>query len=298
MLKDFSKLETFLTVIKEKSFSKASAKLGISQPAVTQQIKHIEDYLGSKIIERKKNGIKLTKEGDDFFKIASRLNKALLMAEKDVLKIINKEFTFKLGASFTIGHYIVPFYVENIKDQIKNEVFITIDKSSRMLNKLMDKDIDLALVESFDNTEGLILREWLDDELVIFSNQPIPKILKKEELFEFQWICRDEGSPTRKIISEAFEDLDVECSNFDVKGIVDNSTVAKETISHCQIRQNPTVSIISRKAIQKELENQTLFEARIRNYRLRRKLYIAYNKEKKNDAFLENVVNYLLKIRV
>jgi len=63
MLKDFTKMETFLVVSKEKSFSKASAKLGISQPAVTQQIKFIEDYLDTKVIERKKNGIRLTKSG-------------------------------------------------------------------------------------------------------------------------------------------------------------------------------------------------------------------------------------------
>lgn len=50
MLKDFSKLETFLTVARERSFSKASAKLGISQPAVTQKIKSIERYLGSKAV--------------------------------------------------------------------------------------------------------------------------------------------------------------------------------------------------------------------------------------------------------
>ena len=56
-----------MTVIKEKSFSKASAKLGISQPAVTQQIKFIEEYLDTKIVERKKNGIKLTKEGEDLY---------------------------------------------------------------------------------------------------------------------------------------------------------------------------------------------------------------------------------------
>ena len=54
MLKDFVKLETFLTVARERSFSRASAKLGISQPAVTQQIKYIEKYLDAKIIERKK----------------------------------------------------------------------------------------------------------------------------------------------------------------------------------------------------------------------------------------------------
>ncbi|HIO71257.1 MAG TPA: LysR family transcriptional regulator, partial [Campylobacterales bacterium] len=77
MLKDFTKLETFLTVVQEKSFSKASAKLGISQPAVTQQIKHIEEYLDTQIVERRKNGIRLTKEGEDFYNIVLKLSKAI-----------------------------------------------------------------------------------------------------------------------------------------------------------------------------------------------------------------------------
>lgn len=54
MLRDFTKLQTFIVVVQEKSFSKASAKLGISQPAVTQQIKFIEEYYNTKIIIRKK----------------------------------------------------------------------------------------------------------------------------------------------------------------------------------------------------------------------------------------------------
>ena len=86
MLKDFAKLQTFLMVIKEKSFSKASAKLGISQPAVTQQIKFIEDYLDAKIVERKKNGILLTKEGEDLYRIAQKLDKTISNSEKELLK--------------------------------------------------------------------------------------------------------------------------------------------------------------------------------------------------------------------
>lgn len=108
MLKDFVKLETFLTVARERSFSKASAKLGISQPAVTQQIKFIEKYLGEKVIERKKNGIRLTAAGEELYKIATRLEKEIHASENEVLKIINKEITFRLGASFTIGTYIIP----------------------------------------------------------------------------------------------------------------------------------------------------------------------------------------------
>ena len=83
MLNDFAKLETFLTVVREKSFSKASAKLGISQPAVTQQMKFIEDYLDVQIVDRKKNGIKLTKEGQILHGIALKIEKCVNSAEKN-----------------------------------------------------------------------------------------------------------------------------------------------------------------------------------------------------------------------
>ncbi|MFB1032169.1 MAG: LysR family transcriptional regulator, partial [Aliarcobacter cryaerophilus] len=94
MLNDFAKLETFLTVVREKSFSKASAKLGISQPAVTQQMKFIEDYLDVQIVDRKKNGIKLTKEGQILHGIALKIEKCVNSAEKELLKIMNKNTTF------------------------------------------------------------------------------------------------------------------------------------------------------------------------------------------------------------
>lgn len=298
MLKDFTKLETFLIVVKERSFSKASAKLGISQPAVTQQIKFIEDYLDAKIVERRKNGIRLTKEGEDFYKIVVKLSKAVHHADKDIIKIINKEFTFKIGSSFTIGHYIIPRHLENIKEQIKNDVYISIDKSSRIVESLIDKNIDIALTDIPLHEDGILSREWVDDELVIFSNQQIPTVLDKDDLFKFNWICRDEGSPTRQIIAEALDEFDTDCSTFNVKGIVDNSTLAKETITHCIFKNTPTVSVISRTAIEKELKEKTLFEARLKNVKLTRKLYVSYNRGKRKDAFIDKVISYILNIKI
>ena len=114
MLTDFAKLETFLTVVREKSFSKASAKLGISQPAVTQQMKFIEDYLDVQIVDRKKNGIRLTKEGQMLHAIALKIEKCVGNAEKELLKIMNKNVTFVFGASFIIGNYILPRFLNNL----------------------------------------------------------------------------------------------------------------------------------------------------------------------------------------
>lgn len=294
MLKDFAKLLTFLTVIKEKSFSKASAKLGISQPAVTQQIKFLEEYLDTRIVERKKNGIKLTKEGEDLYRIAVRLEKAILASEKDLLKIINKEFTFVVGASYAIGNYVLPKYLGQLKDKINNEVHIRVALSEEIIDQLLDKKIDIALIESPVMKDGLIYREWEEDELVIFSNQPIPKQLRKEDLYKFDWICREETSHTRKLTSEVFEEIGVECSSFSVIGVVASTTTIKETIMHSpKNSERPVVSVISQHVISEEVAEGRLFEGRIKNYKIKRKFYIAYSKERKHDAFIDNVVTFL-----
>ncbi len=297
MLKDFAKLQTFLMVIKEKSFSKASAKLGISQPAVTQQIKFIEDYLDTRIVERKKNGIILTKEGEDLYRIAQRLDKAIANSEKELLKIINKEFTFVMGSSYAIGNYILPNYLCDIKKRIGNEVHMLVGSSAEIIDQLEDKKIDVALIESPVFRDGITYREWVEDELVVFSNQQIPKHLKVEDLMGFDWICRDENSHTRKLTSEIFEEMGVQCGSFNVLAVLSSPTSIKESILHADRNsERPLVSVMSRHVIQSEIAEGKLFEARLKNYKIERKFYIAYSKEKKHDAFVDNVVNFLLSL--
>ena len=296
MLKDFVKLETFLTVARERSFSKASAKLGISQPAVTQQIKFIEKYLACKVIERKKNGIKLTSEGEELYKVATRLEKEIHSSEQDILKIINKEIIFKLGASYTIGTYIIPGPCLNtIGEAINNDIKLKVDLSDNIVQLLKDRKLDVGLIESPAIDNDLIYREWLEDELVVVSNVPIQKILKTEDLYDFDWVCRDEGSYTRQVVTEVFEELGVSCKSFNVLSEVSNTTAVLQTIKKSSKDvERPVVSIISKYAIMDEVANGTLFEAKIRGYTMTRKFYIVYSKENKHNAYVDNVVNYIL----
>ncbi len=101
------------------------------------------------MIERKKNGIKLTNEGEELYKIATRLEKEILSSEQDILKIINKEITFRLGASYTIGTYIIPGQCLNtIGEAINNSVNLDIDLSDNIIEKLKDRKLDVGLIES------------------------------------------------------------------------------------------------------------------------------------------------------
>lgn len=296
MIKDFNKLETFLTVARERSFSKASAKLGISQPAVTQQIKLIEKYLSVKTIERKKNGIKLTEEGEELYKVVSELEKSIQDAERDILKIINKEITFRLGASFTIGNYVIPGECLNtMGEAINNDISLSIEGSDLIVQHLKDHTLDVGLIESPVVDDGMIYREWLEDELVVFSNMQIPKILKTEELYQFKWICREEGGYTRRIISDIFKELGVSCKSFNVLSEVSNSTTALQMIRKSPKESDvPVVSIISKHAIADEVQSGELFEARLRGYKMTRKFYIVYSKENKHNAYIDKVVDFIM----
>jgi DNA-binding transcriptional LysR family regulator len=296
MLKDFVKLETFLTVVRERSFSRASAKLGISQPAVTQQIKFIENYLGCKIIERKKNGIKLTGEGEALYKIASHIEKEIHHSEKDILKIINKELTFRLGASYTIGTYVIPGECLNaMSEAIHNDVNLSIDVSDVIIQKLKERQLDVGLIESPIFDHDLIYREWLEDELIVASNVPLPKVLNTEELYDYRWICREEGSHTRRVVSEVFEELGVSCKSFDVISEVSNTTAVLQNLKKSKKEvAKPVVTIISKHAVADEVARGELFEARLRGYNMTRKFYIVYAKENKHNAYVDNVVDYIL----
>ncbi len=297
MLKDFAKLGTFLTVVKERSFSKASKKLGISQPAVTQQIKWLEDYLDSRIVERKKNGITLTKTGEELYKIAMRLDKCVSSVEKEIIHIMNKELTFIIGSSFTIGNYVLPSFLNDIKEAINNDVLIQVDLTMEILQKLLDKKIDIAMIESPIFLDGIIYREWLEDEFVLFSNQPLPKVVRPEMLKEFNWICREEESHTRRVIAEAFEDAGLECKAFNVATTVTSPTAVVQTVLRAPKEGSQTVAIISKYTINDELESGKLHAAKIKGLEFKRSFYLAYLKERKHDAFIDKVVSFFMKKR-
>ena len=296
MLKDFSKLETFLIVVRERGFSKASNKLGVSQPAVTQQIKYLENYLETKLIERKKSGIKLTSTGEELYRIAVELEAAVVQAENKILKIIDKDITFNLGASFTIGNYILPGEcLQEIKKSIGNDVKLTIEVSKVIVEKLKERSIDLGLIEAPIYDEDLVYRKWLDDELVLVSNTPLPRVVNTEDLYNFDWVCREIGSHTRKIVQEKFESINVACKDFNIVSEVNSSTAVLNTIARSkQNLERPIVSIISKHAIAQEVNDKKLFESRIHGITMDRTLYIVYNKNNKNNPYVISATDYIL----
>jgi DNA-binding transcriptional LysR family regulator len=153
----------------------------------------------------------------------------------------------------------------------------------------------VGLIESRVSDNDLICREWLEDELVLVSNVPIPKIVKTEDLYDYRWIFRDESSLSRQVVPKVFKKLGVSYRSFDVIAEVSDTTIVLQTIKKSKkIKDKPIVAVISKYAIIDEVAKGELFEARFQGHTMTRKFFIAYSKEDKRNAYVDYVVDYLL----
>jgi len=287
VIKYLDKIYTFLVINKEASFSKASKILGISQPAVTQQIRILEGFLGVTLFERKKNGVVLTKDGQNFLKIAQDFENFLEEFEKKVSKFKNYDSPFLIGASPTVGNYNLPECIKYYKTLINKEINLIIKSNDALFEDLKNSAIDMAFVtKKKDN--GLNYVEWIEDELVVFSNKPLPSTIELDDLKNYKMICREPNSSTREFIKKVFEkENEFECDTLNIISLVHNSTALKYTVMNSP---DQVVSIISKMVIKEELRDKKLFAAKIKGMNLKRKTYVVF-KEKTKD--IEAILKFI-----
>ena len=286
LIKHLDKIYTFLVIVKEESFSNASKVLGISQPAVTQQIRILEDFLGVSLFERRKKGVVLTKEGRNFLPIAERFKEFLNDFEKQINKFKKVDAPLLIGASPTIGNYNLPECIKYYKSLLNKEINLIIKNNDALLEDVKNSAIDLAFVTKKKNN-GLNYVEWIEDELVVFSNKPLPSTMEVEDLKKYNLICREPNSSTREFIKKVFEEFNFGCDTLNILSVVHNSTALKYTVMSAQ---DQVVSIISKAVIKDEVRAKKLFISKLKGVNLKRKAYLVY-KEKTKD--IEIILNFI-----
>ena len=285
LIKYLDKIYTFLIINKENSFSKASRVLGISQPAVTQQIRNLENFLGVTLFERRKKGVILTKEGQNFLNYAKEFEKFLNNLDKKLYDFMHSDSPFLIGASQTIGTYVLPSYIKYFKNLINKDINLIIKNNDEIIDDIKKGFLDIGFVTK-KNIE-VNLAKWKEDELVVFSNKPLPRVLELDNLREYKIICREENSSTREFIREQFDRFNLNCDDLNVVSIVHNSTALKYTILNSN---EQFVSIISKVVIEEKLKTKRLYFSKLKGVSLKRKIYIAYKDE---SSEIQALINFL-----
>ncbi|MBY7142017.1 LysR family transcriptional regulator [Virgibacillus sp. NKC19-3] len=152
-------LEYFIAVVKEKSITKASEKLFVSQPALTKQIKRLEEFLGFSVFERYSHGVTLTNKGEHFYKdIEPTINKLRF----DMAKHMANQ-TIKMGSDPFLATYYYPDHL-GYKGEMDIQLAKVTDDAMELIALMQSGEIDGAIIQDHPHHKGLF-SSWLFDDV-------------------------------------------------------------------------------------------------------------------------------------
>lgn len=244
------RIETFLEVCETLNYTKAAENLGLSQPAVSQHIRLLEEEYGIKLFERKGRKVRLTDRG-------MILRQALLQFRSDERKLRDRlreteagEPPLRMGATITIGnYYLVGPLSRYMKKHPDREVWVTVADTKELTEMLMKGEIDTALIEgNFDREEfdGIVAERERFIAAASARHQFKKKPRSLSDLFGERLLVREPGSGTREILERELA--------LDSRSVADFAG---------RIRVNSTVAIVA--MLKRDLGVSFLYEAAVRD---------------------------------
>jgi DNA-binding transcriptional LysR family regulator len=286
------RLQVFYTVARHLSFTKAADQLFMTQPAVTFQIKQLEEQFNARLFERSHGRIALTPAGRLVMDYAERILGLSGEMETRVAEMTGTTSgPLLLGASTTIAEFILPRILGEFKvEHPQVHAHLTVGNSEMIENRVADHALDVGLIESPSHQPGLVSQVCCEDELVLIC-APGHKFAKcsmvtPRELAGEPYVSRELGSGTREFTDQylrhckvAPEDLDVVMelgSPEAIKGVVETGL---------------GVSIVSRVTVVKERKLGTLAAVPLEP-RLIRTFSFVHPKEKFRSKLLTEFVDF------
>ncbi|GAB1452987.1 LysR family transcriptional regulator [Draconibacterium sp.] len=269
--------KVFLAVAESLSFSKAADELFISQPAVTKHIKELENKLNCNLFERKGNKVYLTKAGKMTY---GYLKKIMGQYEELEFELGRMNDTFKgalrIGASSTISQYLIPKVIAAFhKRYPKIELFLFNGNSFEMEQKLLENEIEIALIENDSSQSDIKYIDFLADEIIaVTGSQSVYAKLKSISLTDFQQIpvvLREKGSGTLEVIQKQLAKNNIKFDDLNIL-IHLGSTESIKNFLH----DFDGIALVSEKSIEKELLLKQITKIAIKGIQFNRKFRIAF----------------------
>ena len=287
-------MRVFITVAEKKNFSKAAKALSLTQPAVSFQIQTLEQYYQTMLFDRVNRHIKLTSAGELLLEYAIHMNNLQAELEKNMQQLTGHvKGELLIGASTTIGEYILPFIVGDFKKEYP-DVNVTIDiMNSEQVEKLVsNRNIDIGIIESPASNPNLEVTELLKDEMSLIVPVDHPWAAKGkitlEELKEEPFIIREPGSGSRLVVEQAMIDADFDVETLNIVMELGNTSAIKAAVI-----SGLGMAIISKWACKDVVKLGKVALVDIKGLNMKRSFNIVVNKEKFESEAASKFISYL-----
>lgn len=170
---DIRRLKYFVTICEEGNISKAAKKLHIAQPPLSQQLKLLEDELGTKLFERDTRNIKITDAGKTLLYKSKQILELMDSTIKEV-RDVNDGLTGKLsiGTVSSAGATILPQLISNFHNKFPHISFEIIDEDTPKITELLTNGlIDIGIIRTPYNLDGFQSISLTDDPMIVISKK-------------------------------------------------------------------------------------------------------------------------------
>lgn len=271
-------LKIFIDLVNTGSFSKCAEKNFLTQPAVSQKLKQIEDELKTFLVIRKKKNIKLTPAGKIFYEKSKKIIDEFKLMISDIKSLAGTVHgTLKVASIYSIGLYELN---ENIKNFIKKYPSVHLDiefsQSSKIYENILNENIDLGFIAYPEKHNGIEITPFKNEELVLVVH-PKNKLSKNsvielKEISSLPFIGFAQGVPTGDAIKEILKKHNIDVK---IKMEFDNIELIKRAI---EINQG--VSILPSITVEHEANHNLLKPINFKGLKLIRPLGIIFKKNR------------------
>ncbi|WP_312903032.1 LysR family transcriptional regulator [Chryseobacterium taichungense] len=277
------RLKVFHTVASRLSFTKASAELNISQPAVTKHIKEIENQFNTKLFDRKGTTIQLTKSGKILFEYAEKIRNIYRDLEFEINQI-NQQHKGKLiiGASTTIAQYILPEILAKFKSYYKDIHIELIAHNTEIISELLkDGKIDLGIIEGESQSNYFDYKKFKKDEIVLVAkaNHPLAnKTISLKDLHSIELVLREYGSGSLEFIQNRLKVKGILADELNIVMQLGSSESIKNYLLHSE-----GMAFLSISTVLNELKNNLLSIIDIKNFSIERDFHFILLKGEQSE---------------
>ena len=270
------RLIVFRAVARHSSFSKAAQELLLTQPAVTQQIKALEEQFGRPLFHRGGGRISLTPGGAALLPFAEKIKLLSDDATAAVAKAYGQEAgELRIGASQTIAQYLLPTFIAAFL-QRSPQVRVTArsGNTDEMLSALISGEIQLALLEGPEQRSDIHIEPFMEDHMVLVvpaSHEWAGRKISLSDIGSQPLLTREFGSGSRRIVEQALAHAGLTAKELNVFMEFDSTEGLLNAVE-----AGLGVTFVSRWAVRNQLAIGTLKLARVEGLRLSRRFSLAY----------------------
>jgi LysR family transcriptional regulator, transcriptional activator of the cysJI operon len=270
------RLKVFRTVADTLNFRQAAEALYLTQPAVTLQIKALEEELGLPLFDRTENRVALTEAGRILLKHAKKVEALTAVARQDLARLVGEEEgDLSAGASTTIAQYLLPRLIGEFR-RLNPKIRLSLlgANTEKIVSGVLDGTLAIGLIEGPSLHRDLGEEPFVADEIVAIvpsKHEWVGQQVEVQQLLKTPLILREKGSGTRRVVEAALKAAGIQMKHARVVMELDSTEAIKSAVE-----AGLGVGFVSRRAIRKELRLDTLRELPIAKLEIQRVFSIIY----------------------